>query len=138
MRRPVEGHQASADERADDSADPANTQAGTDSGGSQVRGIVSRGQGVQTSLSSDNAKSGGEYYGEQQRQRDAGLADESDVHTCHGKARGQHRDDPAVLAEGPVLDAGFGPNSRENQIFQYQAMRLGSTRFFGHYNEIDS
>ena len=42
------------------------------------------------------------------------------------------------LAEGPVLDAGFGPNSRENQIFQYQAMRLGSTRFFGHYNEIDS
>ena len=42
------------------------------------------------------------------------------------------------LAEGPVLDAGFGPNGRENQIGQYQALRLGSTRFFGHYNEIGS
>jgi|GEM_PF-3041608 len=40
------------------------------------------------------------------------------------------------LVEGPVLDAGFGPNGRENQIGQYEAMRLGSTRFFGHYDEL--
>lgn len=41
------------------------------------------------------------------------------------------------LAEGPVLDAGFGPAARQQNIGQYQALRMASTRFFGHYSDID-